>query len=865
MGSDILEAAGFAGKIFLRILSYIFNILLTMLLIGLITGTVVGCTMLYYVNHYIDADISAFDYVTTTKSTVSKIYYMDYVDRENRIGTAVELGDQRIVGTVDQTSVSYKDIPNYMWQAFVAIEDKRFFEHNGVDLFTSVNAVRNFVFGNEGGGGSTITQQLVKNITGDNQRTVQRKIQEWMRAMKLEKMYDKTEILEMYLNNIYLGQGCTGVQAAAFTYFGKDVSELTLAQCAAIASITQFPTRYDPIQHPENNEVKRHIVLNYMLEQGYITQAEHDEAYNMDIEINYKGTQGREDDGSSSVIETPDDGIYSWYTEAAIDEAKDLLVENLDIPEATASKLLYSQGYKIITCMDPVYQKVVTDYYEDMNNFARINDSAIQPESAFCLIDSKTGDVMALAGARGKKTANNILNYATMIQRSPGSSIKPLSVYGPALEYGLISYATVLDDTPVSFGEPIYEGGRLTGWSDSNGYPDNYDNKNRGRVTLNYAIENSLNTIAYKVLQILSLDKSFDFVKNKLHIDNFIEQQTMVNGNSITDKDYSALALGGMNYGVSVLEMTAAYQIFANDGVYNKPRIVLKILDSEGNVVVENEAESEIVISEQNASIMTTLLENVVTYGTAAAGITCDIRMDVAGKTGTTTRDNDRWFIGYTPYCVAGIWFGYSYPQSLAGFSAAVSPAVKAWDEIMTTINDMIIADGNSSGFGLKSFKLAQGVVQATFCKDSGKLMTDACRADPRGDRSEVGYFTPDTVPTEPCDCHVLVDYDKVNGGIANGNCQNTVKVGLLNITDRSFPCDIIVGDAQYVYYGELPAGVKPGATDFEPYFINMLKKNTYVGITGNHYTVQYNRWCNTCTFNPHTDDIDGGEDTIGG
>ena len=844
---EIKKATGLVGQVFLRILSYLMNILLTLLLVGLITGAVVGCTVIYYINNYIDADISAFDYVTTSKSTISTIYYMDWEDKENRIGTPVELEDQQIYGSDYQMSVPYKEMPPYLWQAFVAIEDKRFFDHNGVDFVTTGKAIFKYAFSNGTAGGSTITQQLVKMITGDNSRTIQRKIQEWLRAFKVEEKYDKTEILEMYLNTVPLSHGCKGVQAAAYTYFGKDVSELTLVECAAIASITNKPTQYDPILNPDENAKRRKQVLYEMYDLKMISREEYDEAKDQPIVINYKGENNPET--GEQIKDTS--GIRSWYTDAAYEEAKQLLVEKLQIPEATASQLIYSQGYKIITAMDPEIQSILEEYFENDANFPRVNNSAIQPECSMVIIDPLTGDVAGLVGGRGEKKANNILNYATATTRSPGSSIKPISVYAPALEEGLITYGTAIDDTPVNFGEEVYEEGQFMGYSDTNGYPDNYDKKNRGRVTVNTAIMQSYNTISVKVLQMLGVDTSFDYVKNKLHIDSFIDVLQRVDGTTLTDRDISALALGGMNYGVTVKEMTAAYQIFANKGVYNKPRIVLQILDSDGNVIIDNERESEIVISEQTASIMTRMLQNVATGGTAARGITCDSIVNVAGKTGTTTQDNDRWFLGYTPYYVGGVWFGYAYPQSLSSFSSSVSPAVKVWDDIMTIIHQKVLAEGQESGYGTKSFVNADGVVTATYCKDSGMLITDACKADPRGNRAEVGYFTTTTVPTQPCNCHVLVDYDIVTGGIAVDGCPADYikKVGLLHITDRQFPYNIVIEDAQYVWYGELEAGVSPALGEDQPYYANMLPVGMYAGISGGEGTKQFNRACSAHVY----------------
>ncbi len=812
------------------------NILITVLLISLITGMVVGSTFVYYIKNYIDTDIEEFNMINTGQNMTTKIYYMDWSDRENREGTEVEIEDQRLYGSENRMWASFQIMPKYLYQAFVAIEDKRFWEHNGVDLLRSASAAVNYFFkGINSYGASTITQQLIKNVTGDDDVTVQRKIQEIMRAIKLNEQKDKTEILEMYLNLIPLSQGCYGVQAAAYTYFGKDVSDLTLIECAAIAAITQAPTKWDPIQNPDNNKLRRDLILSEMLEQGYITQSDYNDAYDKDLVLNIH-----------SDLENPSTAVVNtWYTDAVIEESINLLIENKGYSREVASRLIYTAGYQIITAMDPVVQSTLDDYFSDDSNFAVIDSSPIQPQASMVIIDFKNGDVLGIAGGRGEKKANRIQNYAIQTKRSPGSSIKPLSVYGPAFEYGIINYGTVFDDTPINFGDPVYDKatGALAGYSNAHGYPSNFPDTYKGLTTVNEAVRRSVNTVSLKILEKLTLAASFDFVKNKLHMDSFIEYKELTGGIGITDMDYSALGLGGMNYGVTVLEMTAAYQIFANKGVYNKPRIVLRILDSEGNIVVDNESVSSIVISEQNASIMTKMMQSVVESGTASA-ITMDSMVNVAGKTGTTTKDNDRWFMGYTPYYVGGVWFGYAMPRSLSSFSATVSPALTIWDGVMSILHKKIVADGTSSGYGIKSFVLANGVSTATYCKDSGKLLTDACKADPRGSRAETGYFTEATKPTEKCDCHVLVNFDKVTSGVAGKHCpaENIVQYGLIKVTTRKFPVpDIIVVDAEYVYR-DLPDNIEPGLAPTDPFFINTIPKGSYVGISS--LDKQFNRFC---------------------
>lgn len=821
-----------------KILTYAVNVILTLLLILFITGIIVGCTFAVYINQYLDPEIDE-SLLAVGQSLTSKVYYYDYEDREYRVGEAVEIEDQRLYGAQNNIWVSYTDIPENLVDAFVSIEDHRFWEHNGVDWYRTAGAVVNFVTSYTGRyGGSTITQQFIKNFTMENDVTIQRKVQEILRALNLEKKKEKTEIMEMYLNTIFLSQNCNGVQAAAYTYFGKDVSELSLIECAAIACITNAPTKYDPVINPDNNKERRNTVLDMMLKYEYITKEEYDEAYDKDLELNYKGR-----------AVTTSNTSNSWYTDAVIDDVIDALVEEYGFTKEYASNLVWTGGLQIYTLMDPEVQKTLEEAYENENTFPKANN-AIQPQSAMVVIDPKTGDVLGLVGARGEKTSNRVLNRATHTTRSPGSSIKPLSTYGPALEYNLITYGSVFDDVPVTFNVKEYtskEAEKLpkdengeTVYPDPTPYPKNLPYVYNGLTTVHDALRRSVNTVSVRILDEVGIENSFDFVKNKLHMDSFIEYAE-VNGKILSDKTVSALAMGGMTYGVTVLEMTAAYQIYANNGVYNKPRMWDKVVDSQGNVILENKPESEVVMSEQNASIMVKMLEDVVKSGTAA-DITLKNKVSTAGKTGTTNDDYDRWFVGFTPYYVSGIWFGYDTPQSL--YNIPSSPTTKPWDNIMTKLHEDIIAEANAGGEPLRKFKLADGIQTAEYCRDSGKLVTEACTLDPRGNRKETGYFTSSTVPTEYCDCHILVDYDKETGGVVINGCpeENIIKVGMIQ-ADRVFPIEVTVTDAQYVYK-PLPRGLEPGLWWGVPFFENIIPEDTYIGTTNLKGGRQFNSAC---------------------
>ncbi|MBE6611741.1 MAG: hypothetical protein E7632_04555, partial [Ruminococcaceae bacterium] len=551
-----------------------------------------------------------------------------------------------------------------------------------------------------------------------------------------------------------------------------------------------------------------------------ISKQEYDSAYGKNLQLDY---QGRASDASVST--------NSWYTDQVMKEVAYALVQQLGYNLEMAYNLIYTGGLQIITLQDPRVQATLDKVYTNDANFPRTNN-AVQPQSSAIIIDPATGDVLGIAGRRGQKEANLLYNLATDATRSPGSSIKPLSVYAPSLEYGLITYGSVYDDVPVMFNydEEDEEKENPIAW------PKNLPEVYNGKTTVHDAVTRSVNTVAVRILQELTVDRSFDFVKNKLQMNSFLEYATLPGGIGITDKDLSPLALGGMNYGVTNLEITAAYQIFANGGVYNKPRTWLKVLDADGQVLIENEAESYVVISEQTASLMTKMLQNVVTRGTATS-VTLKNKINVAGKTGTTSSDVDRWFIGYTPYLVGGVWFGYEQPQSLGTLSW--SPSTVAWDIIMTELHADILAAGTP-----KTFQMADGIVTATYCRDSGKLMSQACYLDPRGSRAEQGYFTAATVPTEYCDCHVLVNYDTSTGGIAHDGCpaSSVKQVGLIR-ADRVFPTNVKVTDTQYTYHDVAEGTPMPDNGDV-PYYIGMYGEKEYPGFTDTKGKRYYNSYC---------------------
>ncbi len=827
------------GNIVKKILTVTASVLLTFLLVGFITGTIVVGAFAIYIKNYIDPVIEDFDLISTEQKQSSRMYYMNYTDRDNRIGEAVEMEGERLYGSENRVWVSFSEMPPYLYEAFVSIEDERFWSHDGVDWKRTLGATFYFFTGGDSYGGSTLTQQLIKNITGEKDVRIQRKLQEIMRALYLDKTKDKTEILELYLNTIYLSQGCYGVQAAANTYFGKDVSELTLVECAALASITQAPTKWDPIQNPENNEFRRKTVLDKMYELGKITYSEYIEAREADLVIkDYKG------EVSGDETDDPAEEYNTWYTDAVIKDIVKRLGEEKGYPETLAYNMIYSGGLKIYTVMDPEIQEALDKVYVENGSVFQDNrfPGIIKPESSMVIIHPTTGDVLGIAGGRGEKKGNLLLNYATDTTRSPGSSIKPLSVYAPGIEYGIINYGTVYDDVPVNFEI------RESGW------PKNAPNRYDGLVNINYAIQVSKNTTALRVLEDLGIDRSFEFMKEKLHMHSLLDSKKLSSGEVITDRGQAALGMGELNYGLTNLEITAAYSIFINNGVYNQPRLYTQVLDSDDNIVLDDGCSSSIVISDQTACIMTKMLKNVVDNGTAKA-VSLRSKINVAGKTGTTNNDHDRWFIGFTPYLIGGVWFGYAEPDSLS--RASGNPAANIWNEVMTIAHERYFNEAKENGTEVKAFEESSGIIARTVCKDSGLLMTEACKKDPRGNRAQTGYYAVGAAPTKFCKTHVLVDYDTKTKAVACSGCpkEDIIQVGLLDIPTRNFPRQVTVVDAQYTYR-KMIDGVQMSTDNNLPFYATILDGN-YSGRTGSG--VQYNHACGKHIKNPVVPEITTG------
>lgn len=711
-----------------------------------------------------------------------RFFAYHFSDRTEREGEIYEITDT-FYAQRERAYVPYGEIPAALIDAFVAIEDQHFFEHKGVNWYRTLVAGANYILGfSDRFGASTITQQLVKNLTGEDQVSVKRKLQEILYARDLERMLEKSEIMELYLNVICFSDHCDGIGAAAEHYFSKSPAELTVAECAAIAAITNNPSYYNPIRHPENNLKRRNLILSQMHEMGSLDDLSYGEAINEPLELRVDDLSNRE-------------GINSWYTDMVIaDVIADLMAER-GMSRAAASHLVYTGGLRIDVAVDEEIQAIVEDYYLHRVRMPR-NEQGEAAESALIVIDAKTGDILGVAGAVGEKKGNHLQNFATQTLRPPGSTIKPLSVYAPALEEGLINWSSVYDDVPVKFGEQ----GKSV-------WPKNANGIYRGLTNIPYAVAHSTNTVALRVLEELGLPKAFDYAKNRFGLSHMKER----------DCDLAALALGQLSNGVTLREVTAAYTAFADRGVYHPYRSYYRVLDADGNLLLSKPDEGKIILSTANAAIMTKMLEGCIKEGTSTS-VTLRTLTECAGKTGTTNRDGDRWFVGYTPDVVCGVWSGYEYPEPLVGKN--ISTAI--WDGVMNRIV--------SSRPSERKFSMPSSLVYVTYCKDSGKLLCEACEKDPRGTRAESGWFEKGSEPREFCDCHVLCRYNTEVGGVCHGDCSHACceEIGLIRV-ERHLPSQVFISDAEYVWRGD-PTLMPPNPSQEEAYFAPMLED--YCGIS---------------------------------
>ena len=760
MAKKTTNESGLAGRFFRKFGKAVGSVLLVLA----ISFVIFACIFTAYLRNYLMPQVS-FSLDSFRLNQTSVIYYQNKSTGEYQ-------ALQNLYGEENRIWASYKDIPTHLIYATVAIEDKRFFQHHGVDWFRSMKASANlFLGGGSTYGASTLTQQLVKNLTNDKEVTVRRKLVEIFRALEMEKQYSKEEIMEWYLNTIYLGEQSYGVRTAAYTYFGKDVSQLDLAECASLIAITNNPSIYDPYisdKTKAENKKRQVNILYEMYQQGYITESDYESAKAEELVFRY---------ADSSQENGDDSDYYSYFVDQVIRDVVSDLADATGYDTEVINRMILGGGYQIYSTIDVDVQNAVEEVYENLDNIPKTSSTYQQLQSSMVIIDNDTGDIAAIVGGVGKKEGSLTFSRATQSLLSPGSTIKPLAVYAPALEYGIITPATVYDDTPFSFG--------TTAW------PKNEDDIYHGLTNVLTAMKRSTNTVAVKVLDDVGLDNAYNYAVEQMHLDTLVDEYEL-NGVSYTDKSYWSLALGGMVRGVTIRDLTAAYASIENSGTYREARTYTKVLDSDGNVVLDNTQHSNENMSEKTAYYLTYMMEETVKDGTGYEAQVAGI--DTAGKTGTTSDDKDRWFAGYTGYYTGVVWCGYDQPQEVVLEDENIeNPASVLWNEVMTKIHE---------GKENRAFERPTTVVDVDVCQDSGMLPGEWCANDVRGDRTVTVQLDSADVPTSYCTVHVATELCTAgeNLHVANEYCRQrgtTAEYGMLNIS-RQFPIGIAVADQQY-------------------------------------------------------------------
>lgn len=687
------------------------KVLLSVFLIGVITVCVVVGSFMIYVFKFVDGTVD--QDLNNLKLAYTSIIYAQ--NGTNKDGSAKYVELKRLHGDENRLWIDIDQMPDNLQKAFVSAEDKRFYSHEGVDWKRTFSAMANLVFHfyDSEQGGSTITQQLVKNITNDKETSVTRKIREIMRAQYLESHYSKDVILECYLNTIHLGSGVDGVEVASNYYFDKHASELSLTQCAALAAITKNPTGYDPYEYPDSNLERRNWVLSEMRNNGYITDDEYEKAKSADLGLRDKPST------VLSSANTIEEDVNSYFVDALIEDVIQGLMKEKNYSYDYAESQLYKGGYKIYSTVDLSVQKILEGVYNDDDNFMKVyTNSGGKAQSAITVMDYK-GHIVGIVGGRGKKTGNRTLNRATQSPRQTGSSIKPVSAYAPAIEYNQITWGSKMVDESVT----TVDGKR---------WPVNYTGYYSGTVSVLYALQQSLNTIPVKLVRDMGLQTSYKFATENMGISTLYDS-IEVNGKVMSDLNLSSLALGGSVYGVTTTELTAAYCTFGNLGIYYEPHTYTQILDQYDNVVIDSSEDFHRAMSEETANIMCEMLQTVTTRGTATPAQIGD--WPIMSKTGTTSDTKDRWFVGCTPYYASAVWFGMDNSEAMSGLYS--NPALKLWKAAMSKIMD---------GKEAKDFPQSDNVVYTRYCTASGKVARTGCGS------SSYGYFKKSYMPL--CDYH---------------------------------------------------------------------------------------------------------------
>ncbi len=707
--------------------------LLALAFTALLSLVIISVYLLVFMTSYVngEAKINIDEYKENQAQTTIIYAYNDNDE-------VVEL--TRLHGEQNRVWVSLDSIPESVRNAYIALEDKRFENHDGVDWLRTLKAVLTL---GKSGGGSTLTQQLIKNLTGENGYTVNRKFYEILSALNLEKNASKDTILEAYLNTVYMSHGCYGVKTASEKYFGKDLSELNIAESASLAAITKNPSKNDPLLHPEANRERQLTCLNNMLEEGYITQEEYNEAVNYEMIFTNSENYVATDSGDDSQEQQTATVIQSYYVDYIIQSVINDLVSQCGYTKSQASKLIYNGGLRIYSAVDMNIQSQLEDVYVNRTSMPAYNKNVPDAQSAMTIMDY-SGRILGIVGGIGEKTENRGLNRATRA-RQPGSSIKPLSIYTPAIEEKYVTWSTKVQN----YGIPNY-------YSDGGTGPVNYGNdpgSPNSYVTVQQALCVSYNTVPAQLLRQMGFDLSFKYATEKFRLSYLTDN----------DRNTSSLAVGGTELGVTTIQMAAAFAAFGNGGKYFEPYCYYKVTNANNSKIYlqHTESEGEQIISSDTADIMNELLQTVVTDSAhQATGRNYGISgFETFAKTGTTSDDKDRWFVGGTPYYVAAVWYGCDMPKQLSNYVSG-NPAGKIFDEVMTRIH---------KGLTVKEFtKYSPLVTSAVYCVKTGLLASSNCT------RRATGWYSRSNMPGYCVSC--VADEPSVTEPIdepeSDGNAQ---------------------------------------------------------------------------------------------
>ena len=639
-------------------------------------------------------------------------------------GQTVELA--RLHGEEDRVWVDLDDMSPYMKQAFIALEDIRFEKHHGVDWIRTIGVI--VVPQNLGQGGSTITQQLIKNLTNEKSVTVVRKFNEILTALNLEKNYKKDPIIEAYLNTVYLGSGCYGVKTASEKYFGKDISELNAAECAVIASITQAPTKYNPLLNPDENRKRQLKCLESMVEAGFLTEEERLAAEN--YHLIFTNSEDYVPDEKEQVKTEEEETNHSFYVDYVRQCVQRDLMEEYGYTKQQASDMLLYGGLKIYSAVDLSVQEVLEDVYVNRKSFPNlVSKDGTKVQSAMTIMDY-AGRIVAIVGAADEKIGPLCLNRAANSYRQPGSTIKPLSTYAPAVEMNLYNYSSMIKDYAI----PVK--GKL--------WPHNVNGTlgSNNNVTVEYAIQQSHNTVPARIINYdLGIDNSFNFLRDRFHLSQLDETN---------DRSLAPLATGALTNGTTTVEMAAAYATFGNGGLYYEPYTYYKVTNSQGTqILLSNETpKSQRAMSEETSDIMCELLQKV---STSKFGDAPNVRkFQIMAKTGTTSSEKDRWFCAGTPYYVAAVWVGFDKQETL---DASGNPGGKIFMRVFDEIH---------KGLDEKLFPKSSGTIQKSYCTSTGKLAGSNCGS------TKKGWYKITALPSVCTSCTSAPTIDDVQNAIGD-------------------------------------------------------------------------------------------------